>query len=859
MPPMPPGPNAAEILQGLWEETLEPADLTRRSLELKQLSTQLAATAEDGLAKTRYLLNNHGQGALAEVICQAWTEYWVKVAIVSAQVLQSSACLDAWATTLGSMLFNMTGVVESAEAMIRALEAARPIMETLYGIDVDAEIQTIKEQAQEDVRALSTAAMGALAAVPSWAGQVPAGMSTPGGGGMSSSAAGPASQGGQQPSTTSASDSTTGPSPEGGSTTTTTAPASNSTQGPTPGNGTGAETQPSVTPTSSSTAGPSPNGVAQPALGSQPASSSTPAPGGSGVGGGSSVAPGSSTPTSGAGGGGAAGTTSSPGSAPNPTSSAGSSPAASTPAPGEAPSASSTAAPSTASPPATASESSAGAAAASSGSAPGGSTSPSAAGSPAAGVAPMSGVVSPAAAAGGAPSPALPPVSAAASPIASAAAGAVPPPPPVPPPAPSTSLSPVSPGSSLAPPPPAAAVPPPAAPGVHAPAAPGPGPANPASSPPPQSANPGSSASPTSATPPPNAAASASQSTQQGQPDGPTTADRGGAATPVVPLSSAHDPVIAPAFIAPVAPPGPAHTFDEDLAAVRVLVESTGGFPHVNWAAGTVVAGGRKLIVVTTDRGRGWMPAGTILPANVELPWRHPASSRWEGLFDPGRVIVEYAAAVGGALTALASTQFSAPRGAGNVPFVPVIDPSAQPHPELLGTVPLLRGDTASRSVLQVNPDLVAKIQAISNDENSQHGRAVGCAYRAIEHADAISGGAVAHARICRRVLDQINDEPGRNPRRIDQQLRPLWEELEDAHATLLDRERAVRADVRDVPVGNLDTAGAPEYRALLAHTYAAEAVLGLRTPDAFAALESAVYYMDMLKQHLPADRKEAV
>ncbi|MCC9186946.1 hypothetical protein, partial [Mycolicibacterium mageritense] len=181
MPPMPPGPNAAEILQGLWEETLEPADLTRRSLELKELSRQLVATAEDGLAKTRYLLNNHGQGALAEVICQAWTDYWVKVAIVSAQVLQSSACLDAWATTLGSMLFNMAGVVESAEAIIKMLESARPLLE-FFNIDVDAEIQAIKEQAQEDVRALSSAAMGALAAVPSWAGQVPTGLSTPGGG-----------------------------------------------------------------------------------------------------------------------------------------------------------------------------------------------------------------------------------------------------------------------------------------------------------------------------------------------------------------------------------------------------------------------------------------------------------------------------------------------------------------------------------------------------------------------------------------------------------------------------------------------------------------------------------------------------
>ena len=326
-----------------------------------------------------------------------------------------------------------------------------------------------------------------------------------------------------------------------------------------------------------------------------------------------------------------------------------------------------------------------------------------------------------------------------------------------------------------------------------------------------------------------------------------------------MPLSSAHDPVIAPAFIAPVAPSGPTHTFDEDLAAVRVLIESTGGFPHVNWAAGTVVAGGRKLIVVTTDRGHGWMPAGTILPANVELPWLHPASSRWEGLFDPARVIVEYAAAVGGALTALASTQFSAPRGAGNVPFVPVIDPSAHPHPELLGTVSLLRGDTATRSTLQVDPDLLAKMRAIANEESKQRERAIGCTYRAIEHADSISGGAVTHAGTCRRILDQINAHPEHNPRRIDHQLHPLWDQLEAEHSALLDRERAARTDVRDIPVGNLDTAGAPEYRAQLAHTYAAEAVLGLRTSDAATALENAVYYMDALGRHLHDERQKAV
>jgi len=357
----------------------------------------------------------------------------------------------------------------------------------------------------------------------------------------------------------------------------------------------------------------------------------------------------------------------------------------------------------------------------------------------------------------------------------------------------------------------------------------------------------------------PNTAAPVSQSQQTHQDNTPPAgAAPGGAAAPLISTGGAHDPLIAPAaFIAPVAP-GPASLIDEDLAAVRVLIESVGGFPDVNWAAGTVVTGGRKLIVITTDRGRGWMPASTILPGNVELPWQHSESSRWEGLFDPARVIVEYTAAVGGALTALASTQFSAPRGAGNVPFAPVIDPSTHPHPEMLRTVLLLHGDTATRSILQVDPPVLAKAQAII-DEDERRKVALGCAYKSVEHADAITGGAVTRGEICRRILDQINAAPGRNPRRIEHQLRSLWEQLEAEHATLLDQERAARADVRDVPVGKLDTAGAPDYRALLAHTYTAEAVLGLRTANAAGALENAVYYMDGLTHYLPGERQEAV
>ena len=837
MPPMPPGPNAAEILQGLWEESLEPADLTRRSLELKELSRQLVATAEDGLAKTQYLLRNHGQGVLAEAICQAWTDYWVKVAIVSAQVLQSSACLDAWATTLGSMLFNMTGVVESAEAIIKMLEGARPLLE-FFNIDVDAEIQAIKEQAQEDVRALSAAAMGALAAVPSWAGQVPAGMPMPGGGGMSSSTAGPTPQGEQQSSTTSASNSTAGTTPEGGSPTTTQS-ASSSTQGPTPGSGTAPEAQPSIHPASNSTTGPSPHGGTPTTLGSPAASSSTSAPGGAGVGGGSSsLAPGSA-PSSGTGSGGTAGTTNTPAPAGSPApSSAGSAPAASTPASG-APSP-----PSSTTPTQSAAPESMSPAAASSG--PAGTAPQATAGSSAAGIAPMSGVVSSAAAVGGSPSSALPPVSAAASPIASAAAGAVPAPPPVPPPTPAAPLSPVSPGSSLAPPPSAAAVPPPPAPGVHASAAPGPGPTASTSPPPPppQTAHPGSSAS-TSATPPPNAAASPSQSTQQGQPDSPSTADRGGAANPVMPLSSVHDPLIAPAaFVTPpiVFAPAPDH---EDLAAVRITLEAVGGGDHVQWAAGMVAVSGGKHLVVTSDRGRGWMPPNAVLPASIEQPWNRSEAAQWEGVLDPARVIVEYTAAVGGVLTALASTNFSPPSVVAQVPFV-YVDATERAHPELL-TSPILRGPTATRFDLQISPGL-RKSASRYITEPEQRQQALACAYAAHLDAETLSEG-VWHSDVRPRLYAVLQDRQTVAPTRITE-VRPLLDELKNEWLTLRDSEHAARVDVRDVAVGQLDNSGGAGLPYLV-QGYATEAALGLFNSSAPGAFSCALYHWARLRDYV--------
>ncbi|MCH9669129.1 MAG: hypothetical protein K0U80_14905 [Actinomycetia bacterium] len=171
MPPKPNSPHAAEILQNYWEESLEPGELMRRSVEFGRLSAQLVAASEDGQVQAMQLLN-YGRGVLADTISATWQGYFVRVGIAAGQVGEASANLAAWATTLGAMLSEMAGVVGWAESAIEALEAARVALEAA-GENVDALIEQIKAEAKTQIAAISAAASGALATIPSWAARIP--------------------------------------------------------------------------------------------------------------------------------------------------------------------------------------------------------------------------------------------------------------------------------------------------------------------------------------------------------------------------------------------------------------------------------------------------------------------------------------------------------------------------------------------------------------------------------------------------------------------------------------------------------------------------------------------------------------
>lgn len=284
---------------------------------------------------------------------------------------------------------------------------------------------------------------------------------------------------------------------------------------------------------------------------------------------------------------------------------------------------------------------------------------------------------------------------------------------------------------------------------------------------------------------------------------------------------------------------------NEDLAAVRVTLEAVGGGDHVQWAAGMVAVSGGKRLVVTSDRGRGWMPPNAVLPASIEQPWNHPAAAQWEGLVDPARVIVEYTAAVGGALTALASTNFTPPGVVARVPFV-YVDATERAHPELLTSL-ILRGPTATRFELQVPPGLRKSASRYVTDAE-QRQQALACAYAAHLDAEALTE-SVWHSDARSRLYAVLRDRQTVAPARIVE-LRPLWDELQSEWLTLRDLEHAARVDVRDVAVGQVDNSGGAGLPYLV-QGYATEAALGLFTSAAPSAFSHALYHYAMLRDYL--------
>ena len=102
------------------------------------------------------------------------------------------------------------------------------------------------------------------------------------------------------------------------------------------------------------------------------------------------------------------------------------------------------------------------------------------------------------------------------------------------------------------------------------------------------------------------------------------------------------------------------------LAAIAAAAETSA--PGVEWAVAVARRRG-ALVMVTSNQGRGWLPAGLHLPEEVVVPWHWsssfepaygPAIAALEDLTDPARILTGFCSLatrqVGGRLSALAST-----------------------------------------------------------------------------------------------------------------------------------------------------------------------------------------------------------
>lgn len=187
---------------------------------------------------------------------------------------------------------------------------------------------------------------------------------------------------------------------------------------------------------------------------------------------------------------------------------------------------------------------------------------------------------------------------------------------------------------------------------------------------------PGGSKVPAGSAPPP---ASASTAAGKPTPVRPQPPDRTGAEDRRVDAAAApadaadgHEKLREAVGFAMIAASGPSFVVGErvngDLVLARSLLSSLLAAAEstalgVSWAVSVMRHSGGVSAFVTSNEGRGWLPAGVFLPRELSTPWTWSVSEQapWEGLADPARILVEFAAAwgvkSGAGLSALVSSE----------------------------------------------------------------------------------------------------------------------------------------------------------------------------------------------------------
>ena len=290
---------------------------------------------------------------------------------------------------------------------------------------------------------------------------------------------------------------------------------------------------------------------------------------------------------------------------------------------------------------------------------------------------------------------------------------------------------------------------------------------------------------------------------------------------------------------------------DGDLVLARSLLSSLlaavgDSALGVDWAVAILRHSGGLTAFVTSNEGRGWLPAGLYLPRELSTPWvwSESENSGWEGVADPARVLVEFGLVwgtkVGARLAALVSSRpidatLAAQLGpvavAGETGPDPVMDfgsaaPGSVDRLELVGAAPLID------RVAATPPDRIAeRCLALARDAHT----------RAAAAPDALGVAAIRDAVL--RTIAQRQPVPEQ-----------LWEELRDADAVVAASILPLRSDVSRVALGELRSetgsgrrGEAAALRALVCQRRCDELVLLLAAAPTRQLLRDAVYALAQL------------
>ncbi|MCU1648201.1 MAG: hypothetical protein JWN03_8476 [Nocardia sp.] len=293
-----------------------------------------------------------------------------------------------------------------------------------------------------------------------------------------------------------------------------------------------------------------------------------------------------------------------------------------------------------------------------------------------------------------------------------------------------------------------------------------------------------------------------------------------------------------------------------DLVLVRTLLASALAAADspigMAWAVCTMRGPDGAGVFITSNEGRGWLPAGLFLPRQVSTPWLWDdllgvgeAGTPWEGISDPARILAEFGVAWGpkanAKLTALVSSGPIDPSLRAALPEVameglvePSFDVDLRVHTP--GTVDRLglAGSNAELESLAATEDTAvqSRCSELAADAHAQLARSVPASAE------------VAAARVLRErvlaILQAGQTVPG-----------DMWEQLRDADGLLAAAMIALRVDVGRVELGVVRTNDeAARLRGLVFERRCNELVLALEEESTRQSLRDAVYAYDQVTGH---------